>query len=315
MRFLQLFPLLSAALALSPAVELEIPAVSSAVSSQLSKFSAYVQYAGPTGVPAPAAASPSATASNAQSKRAAGQPYWMEQIAHQGYASFNPNSEYKVFRNVKDYGAKGWVQLAGQRMGSMYWDWNRDGVTDDTAAIQNAISSGGRCAPGVCQSTTTSPAVIYFPGGTYIISSSIIDYYYTQLIGNPNDVPVLKATAGLTGFGVIDGDQYQPGGVLGYGGTNLFWRQIRNFVIDMTAIPPSSSATGIHWPAAQATSLQNIVFQMSAAQGTQHQGVFIESGSGGFMADLTFNGGLNGVVFGNQQYVSLGDFGVNDCRF
>jgi hypothetical protein len=120
MRFLQLFPLLSAALALSPAVELEIPAVSSAVSSQLSKFSAYVQYAGPTGVPAPAAASPSATASNAQSKRAAGQPYWMEQIAHQGYASFNPNSEYKVFRNVKDYGAKGWVQLAGQRMGSMY---------------------------------------------------------------------------------------------------------------------------------------------------------------------------------------------------
>ena len=102
--------------------------------------------------------------------------------------------------------------------------------------------------------------------------------------------------------------------------TNVFWRQIRNFVIDMTAIPAGSGATGIHWPTAQATSLQNIVFQMSSAQGTQHQGLFIEggkrespkyirhhllrlwAGSGGFMTDLVFNGGLKGAVFGNQQF-------------
>lgn len=60
--------------------------------------------------------------------------------------------------------------------------------------------------------------------------------------------------------------------------TNVFWRQVRNFIIDLTAIPASSSATGIHWPTAQATSLQNIVFKMSQASGTQHQGIFIESG-------------------------------------
>jgi glucan 1,3-beta-glucosidase len=96
-----------------------------------------------------------------------------------------------------------------------------DGVTDDTAAIQRAISDGNRCAPGSCQSTTTTPAVVYFPAGTYIVSSSILDYYYTQLIGDPNAMPVLKATPGFTGFGVIDGDQYEPGnaaGVLSYGG-------------------------------------------------------------------------------------------------
>lgn len=34
-------------------------------------------------------------------------PYWLESIAHQGVAAFNPNLSYKVFRNVKDYGAKG----------------------------------------------------------------------------------------------------------------------------------------------------------------------------------------------------------------
>lgn len=39
---------------------------------------------------------------------------------------------------------------------------------------------------------------------------------------------------------------------------------------------------------------------MSKATGTQHQGVFIESGSGGFMTDLIFNGGAQGLVIANQ---------------
>jgi glucan 1,3-beta-glucosidase len=119
--------------------------------------------------------------------------------------------------------------------------------------------------------------VVYFPAGTYIISSSILDDYYTQLIGNPNDSPVLRATPNFSGFGLIDGDHYYSPN-LNWGSTNVFYRQIRNFVIDMTHIPSGSSATGIHWPTAQATSLQNVVFQMSQASGTQHIGLFIENG-------------------------------------
>ena len=152
-----------------------------------------------------------------------------------------------------------------------------DGVTDDTAAINNAMSAQGRCEPGVCSSSTTTPAIIYFPAGTYLISSSIVDYYYTQIIGNPNSLPVLKATASFTGFGLIDGDRYGGNG-LEFGATNIFYRQIRNFVFDLTGIPASSSATGVHWPTAQATSLQNCIFKMSDGPGTQHQGLFIESG-------------------------------------
>lgn len=115
-------------------------------------------------------------------------------------------------------------------------------------------------------------------------------------------MPTLKATAAFNGFGVIDGAQYQAGGALPYGPTNIFWRQIKNFVIDITAIPAANAATGIHWPTSQATSLQNIVFMMSSNAGTQHQGLFIEDGSGGFLSDLTFYGGKYGAVFGNQQF-------------
>lgn len=214
--------------------------------------------------------------------------FWMESIAHQGLAAFNPNpSAYQVFRNVKDFGAVG------------------DGVTDDTAAINAAIDSGSRCAPGSCQSSTVTPAVVYFPAGTYLISSSIIHYYYTQLIGNANCLPVIRASPGFSSgsnIGLIDADPYESSGNLSYGATNVFYRQVRNLVLDLTQLPVDSSVAGIHWPTAQATSVQNVQFMMSSAPGTQHIGMFIESGSGGFMNDLTFTGGSVGLNVGNQQF-------------
>ena len=161
------------------------------------------------------------------------------------------------------------------------WTRQGDGVTDDTAAINNAILSGGRCGR-LCTSSTLNPATVYFPAGTYLISSSILDQYYTNLIGDPTNMPTIKATAAFQGNGLIDGDKYygdnnpnNPNWI----STNVFYRQVRNFVIDMTSIPASVNINGIHWPTAQATSLQNIVFQMSTASGTQHVGISIENGT------------------------------------
>ncbi|KAG8894248.1 hypothetical protein FRC00_009248, partial [Tulasnella sp. 408] len=158
-------------------------------------------------------------------------PHWMQTIKRQGSSAYNPNpSTYKVYRNVKDYGAKG------------------DGVTDDTVAINQAISDQNRCGIG-CASSTRSPAIIFFPSGTYRVTGSIA----------PN------------------------------------------------------GASGLHWQVAQATTLVNIVVDMSQDSNTNQAGMWMENGSGGFMSDLVFNGGKVGMSVGNQQF-TVRNLKVNNAR-
>lgn len=101
--------------------------------------------------------------------------------------------------------------------------------------------------------------------------------YFTQLIGDPTNRPVLKATPNFAGFGLIDGNPYFTEN-LNWASVNVFYRQMRNFVIDTTAIAPATAATGIHWPTSQATSLINIEFNMPTDPSTVHVGLFVESG-------------------------------------
>lgn len=49
---------------------------------------------------------------------------------------------------------------------------------------------------------------------------------------------------------VIDSDPYFNDGASQYVNQDNFFRQIRNFVIDITAMPPMRG-TGIHWQVAQ----------------------------------------------------------------
>ncbi|KAI9726453.1 MAG: hypothetical protein M1828_001275 [Chrysothrix sp. TS-e1954] len=222
--------------------------------------------------------------------------YWLANIKRQGTVPFGgKSSSYQIYRNVKDFGAKG------------------DGSTDDTAAINSAISSGDRCGQG-CDSSTTSPAIVYFPPGTYVVSKPIVQYYYTQLIGDALKLPTIKAAASFQGIAVIDSDPYADGGVNWYVDTDNFYRQIRNFVVDLTAMPPSSGA-GIHWQVAQATSLQNMVFNMVKGGGAanKQQGIFMDNGSGGFFSDLIFNGGNYGAFLGNQQFTTR-NLTFNGCQ-
>ncbi|KAL2260066.1 hypothetical protein VTK26DRAFT_6051 [Humicola hyalothermophila] len=99
-----------------------------------------------------------------------------------------------------------------------------------------------------------TPAVVYFPIGTYLISSSILPAYFTQLISDVAFPPTLEAMANFAGFGHIDGNPYYTD-VLNWESMTVFFRQVRNFVIDTTAIPPGTMATDMHWTTSQATSL------------------------------------------------------------
>lgn len=221
--------------------------------------------------------------------------YWVEGVKHQGLVAFGNSSDYQVFRNVKDFGAKG------------------DGSTDDTDAINEAISSGNRCGKG-CDSSTTTPALVYFPAGTYVVSKPVVQYYYTQMVGDALNLPVIKASADFSGMAVIDADPYDDEGTSWYTNQNNFFRSIRNFVVDLTEMPKGSGA-GIHWQVGQATSLQNIRFELVRGGGdaNKQQGIFMDNGSGGFMTDLTFNGGNYGMFLGNQQFTTR-NLTFNDCN-
>ncbi|KND92912.1 Glucan 1,3-beta-glucosidase [Tolypocladium ophioglossoides CBS 100239] len=242
--------------------------------------------ASPAPAPAPA---------NGTVNPAAASSWWMSTIQRQGAVAFQNQGNYKVFRSVADYGAKG------------------DGSTDDTAAINSAITDGNRCGQG-CDSTTVTPALVYFPPGTYVVSKPIIQYYYTQLVGDFVNVPTLKAAANFAGIAVIDSDPYDNQGNNWFTNQNNFYRQIRNFKIDLTGLP-KTAGTGIHWQVAQATSLQNIEFNMVQDRSADNaqQGIFMDNGSGGFMTDLTFNGGKYGAFFGNQQFTTR-NLKFNNCN-
>ncbi|KAE9372961.1 glycoside hydrolase family 55 protein [Stipitochalara longipes BDJ] len=231
---------------------------------------------------------------NVTKKRAAaaGGSYWMQSLARKGTVPWGKDPNYVVFRNVRDYGAVG------------------DGVTDDTKAIKNAMTNGTRCGAG-CNGSTTKNAIVYFPPGQYLISSTIPMPFGTQVIGDANTRPTLVATSGFIGLGVLSTDEYTgaPGkGIDGgdpeyYVNTANFYRQIRNIVIDIRQITSSAGVvTCLHYQVAQATSLQNV--ELIAAAGSSQIGMFAENGSGGQISDVTFTGGGVGLKGGNQQFTA-----------
>ncbi|PHH67944.1 hypothetical protein CDD82_975 [Ophiocordyceps australis] len=216
--------------------------------------------------------------------------YWLANLSKAGKMPHAP-SDYEFFRNVKDFGAVG------------------DGKTDDTAAINRAVATHGRNALSKlrcgedCGSSSALGALVYFPPGTYLITTPIIQYFYTQFVGHATDKPTIKGAAGFQGMALIDSDVYIPGGAGDewYINQSNFYRQVRNLRLDLTEMNETNTdydqvyvPAGIHWQVGQATSIANCDFVMPVAEPGKNAtavGIFMENGSGGVVSDLTFVGG------------------------
>ncbi|KFZ24807.1 hypothetical protein V502_00717 [Pseudogymnoascus sp. VKM F-4520 (FW-2644)] len=253
------------------------------------------------------------TINAAVAKRQSSSDYWLSSLGSKGAQPLAGGDDYQFFRNVvDDFGA------------------DNSGDTDTSEALNAAVASwnkdsvGGaqtRCGED-CGNTFSQGAIVYFPPGTYKICSPVIQYYYTQFIGDPNDMPTIKGCDTFQGIAMFDTDPYIPGGSGSqwYVNQNQFFRQIRNFIFDLNDMPESTAEndqdlvpTGIHWQVAQATSLQNLVFKMPTSSTTTAVGIFSENGSGGFVSDLEFNGGNIGWRAGSQQYTAR-NLQFNSCN-
>lgn len=217
--------------------------------------------------------------------------FWLPNIKHEGTSPFLVNGQnYNIFRNVKDFGAVG------------------DGETDDTDAFNRAISDESRIGGGKgAGGSTGQPALIYVPPGTYSISSSIQLFIGTQLIGDAINRPTIKASPiSRNNTVVIDGYDF------GQPSTTNFYIGVRNIIIDTTAVSSNFTIYALNWAVSQATNLMDVEFVMPLD--SQHIGIEMDGddsggGSGLYMGDLTFTGGLVGILFSNQQYA------ISRCKF
>jgi glucan 1,3-beta-glucosidase len=153
-------------------------------------------------------------------------PYWYETIKHG-----------TGFRSVKDYGAKG------------------DGTTDDTAAINKAITDS--------RTGTSSQIVVYFPQGTYLVSKLITNPVNTVLMGDPTNRPTLKASSSFSGNTLLSAAA---------GGLGGFFYAVKNLILDSTAVAPTKAISLAVMGGSQATQLSNIKLVMPVGNNS-HIGV------------------------------------------
>ncbi|KAM0737762.1 hypothetical protein ACQRIT_007766 [Beauveria bassiana] len=173
--------------------------------------------------------------------------YWLSKLAQLGSQPLAGGKDSQFFRNVvDDFGADNSGKSdTAESLNAASASWNKDSVGGKQT----------RCGQQ-CGNTFSQGAILFFPGGTYKICSPVIQYYYTQFVGDPNDMPIIKVCDKFEGIVLIDVDPYIPGGAgqQWYINQNQFFRQIRNFRFDLTDMPESTDEndqnyvpTGIHW--------------------------------------------------------------------
>lgn len=188
---------------------------------------------------------------------------------HTGHPLDNTYKSSAPYVDVRTYGAKG------------------DGTTDDTAAIQAAIDTGGL-------------RVIYFPRGTYRISSSLsITNHHTQYVGDSiggSSISILKADAGVSIFTLPSGGANNGRNGIIFKGLMFEGQSATPNEYAFTA--PSSAAPDGYWWAnyrfyycefQNLKGVYNYNGKYVTAVGTHYEGCQFSN------APITLDGNMNGV--------------------
>ncbi|KAK3390748.1 pectate lyase superfamily protein-domain-containing protein [Podospora didyma] len=197
---------------------------------------------------------------------------------------------------IKKRASSFWMETIS-REGTVPWG-NDTSYKDSTQAIQRAVDDGKRCG-AKCNGATAKNAIVYFPAGKYLVSSSISIYFGTRIIGDANSWPTIVGASSFVGLGVLSTNVYVDNGGNGPDGNALEWyistarfySQIRNIKIDIRATPAG----------AYTTTIENV--EIIANLATTQQGMFAENGSGGVMSDITFTGGNFGAFIWDWGWV------------
>ena len=199
--------------------------------------------------------------------------YWLDQQDHtgnaRGYAPFLPGDfTYPVYRNVKSYHAVG------------------DGNADDTQSLQDAINDAGNGKNRYNNEVSTRPAEVFVPGGTYKLTKQLDLRLNTILVGDPNNMPVFKASSNFDGGTVVNGYDYATHDS---GGTTAFFIAMKNIIIDTTSIAPDTTVLALQWGVAQACQLTNIKIIMPT-NSKGHTGIALDQGSTTAVTDVVSHG-------------------------
>jgi glucan 1,3-beta-glucosidase len=108
MSFLRALVLSTFLLQAARCIQFKIPIVEAIVDAILAADSDYVNFQGNATTSVPSSVPAVRYASDLAKRQSS---YWYENIAHQGISAFGP-AGYKVFRNVRDFGAKGTFRLS-----------------------------------------------------------------------------------------------------------------------------------------------------------------------------------------------------------
>lgn len=234
--------------------------------------------------------------------------YWYDSTAH------GP-----AFRNVRDYGARG------------------DGVHDDTAAIQAALNANQTGGAGT--GLAPSAAIVYLPPGDYLISDTIVLWYWSHLVGSAACPPTLRLADRAPGFDGHAGLKPIVATNLGFNvslDARAWWVQFKYegghandvfyvHVRDLTVVvgEGNAGAVGVLWQVAQQASIRNVAVDMSRSGaiafdqgGPDYAQVSPSSysfGGGGSWEDLTVLGGAVAfrIVASQNSYRNVSSTGAS----